>query len=329
MPRTVRVHAFGGPEVLEIEEHPAPVPGRGQVRLDIRAIGINRNEIAFRSGHGGPPPTFPAQIGFEAAGVIAAVGPNVTEFAPGERVAVIPTFSVWEYGLYSETSLAPARALVRIPDEQSWTEAAATWAAFATAWVGLVDQGALSSAQMVLITAASSSVGLAAIQMAQDLGAIPIALTRSATKVEQLRHAGAAAVIATNTEVPRAEIMRLTDGRGANLAFDAVAGELFSSLVPSIRVGGRAVVYGGLSREAPQLPLFALLGRNLTIRGFALSLSLSDDSKLAAAKAAILDGLERGALRPTIARTFPFSDIAEAHRYMESGAQFGKIVVTV
>src|ERR1700682_4139861 len=169
MTRSVRIHEFGGPEVLRVENVPVGEPGAGEVRLRIHAIGLNRTELTLRSGRLPAKPALPSPIGFEAAGVIDALGPHVSGFSVGDRVALVPAYNASQYGLYGEASLAPARSLVAIPDSISFVEAAATWVAFGTAWGGLVAVGALSAGQNVLVSAASSSVGLAAIQIANLL----------------------------------------------------------------------------------------------------------------------------------------------------------------
>jgi NADPH:quinone reductase-like Zn-dependent oxidoreductase len=169
MIRSVRIHEFGGQEVLRIEEVEVEEPGEGEVRIRIRAIGINRTEITLRSGRSPAKPPLPTKIGFEAAGEVEAIGAGVKGFAVGDRVALVPAYGASRYGLYGESSLAPARSLIRIPDGVSFEQAAATWAAYGTAWAGLVALGKLAAGQTVLLPAASSSVGLAAIQIANRL----------------------------------------------------------------------------------------------------------------------------------------------------------------
>ncbi len=226
MSRSVRIHEFGGPDVLKIEDVVVPDPGPGQVRLRVHAIGLNRTEVTLRTGRSAVKPQLPTQIGFEAAGTIDALGPGIAGYAIGDRVAVIPAYGAGEYGLYGEVSLAPARSLIAIPPNVIWEEAAATWTAFTTAWAGLVDIAELSSGQVVLISAASSSVGLAAIQIARKLGAVPVALTRTSAKADELRARGAAHVVATQEQDLVAEIKRITDGKGAEVIFDSVAGRI-------------------------------------------------------------------------------------------------------
>jgi NADPH:quinone reductase-like Zn-dependent oxidoreductase len=327
MSRSVRIHEFGGPEVLTIEEVAVPELGATEVRLQVKAIGLNRSEVLLRSGRAATQPVLPTQIGLEAAGLIDAVGSDVKGFTIGDRVAVIPGQSGYHY--YGELALAPARTLVKAPDHVSWEAAAATWMAFGTAWGGIIDAAGLSAGQAALITAASSSTGLAAIQVARSIGATPIALTRTSAKKRALLNAGAAHVIATEEQDLVAEIVRLTDGKGAEVAFDAVGGPAFAQLVDAMSDNGKIIVYGRLSPDATPLPVVRVLWKDLSIRGFSLPRVVLDDVKLVALKRFVSEGLASGALRPVIAKTFPFDDIVAAHRYLESGDQIGKVVVTV
>jgi len=281
----------------------------------------------MRSGKSATKATLPAQLGVEAAGVIEAFGSDVDGLAVGDRVAVIP--GDLGRGYYGEVALAPARTLVKIPPNQSWQDAAATWMAFGTAWAGLIDIARLSTGRTVLITAASSSAGLAAIQTARKVGANPVALTRTSAKATALLEAGAAHVIATEEQDLVTEVARLTGGKGAEVVFDAVGGPTFEKLAEATAIGGLLIAYGRFSPDVTPLPLAKVLWKDLTIRGFVLPTAVALDDKLAALKQFIGEGLASGALRPIIAKTFPFDEIVAAHRYLETGAQFGKVVVTV
>jgi NADPH:quinone reductase-like Zn-dependent oxidoreductase len=329
MIRSVPVYEFGGPGALRIENVEVEEPGEDEVRIRIGAIGINRTEITLRSGRLPTKPPLPTKIGFEAAGEIEKLGPGIEGFGIGDRVALVPAYPASRYGFYGESSLAPARSLVRIPDKLSFEEAAATWAAYGTAWAGLVALAKLGSGQTVLLPAASSSVGLAAIQIARRLGARPVALTRTSTKADELRNLGAVAVVATEEQDVVSEVKRLTDGRGAALVFDPVGGAGFTKLEESTASGGLLIVYGALSRDPTVMSLFPIFARNLTIRGVSLPAYAADDGQLAALKRFVTEGLADESLSPVIARIFPFDEIVEAHRFMEAGNQVGKIVVTV
>jgi NADPH:quinone reductase-like Zn-dependent oxidoreductase len=181
----------------------------------------------------------------------------------------------------------------------------------------------------VLIPAASSSVGLAAIQIANRIGARPIALTRTSAKVEALLGHGAAAVIATAEQDVAVEARALTGGTGADLVFDPVGGQGFAELARATRSGGLLVLYGALSPDPTVIPPFDIFARDLTVRGLALTGLTRADDALAEMKAFVSSGLADGTLRPVIARAFPFDSIADAHRFIEAGEQVGKVVVTV
>jgi NADPH:quinone reductase-like Zn-dependent oxidoreductase len=189
-----------------------------------------------------------------------------------------------------------------------------------------VAVGRLADGQTVLVPAASSSVGLAASQIANRLGARPIALTRTSTKADELRARGAAAIVATEEQDVVSEIKRFTNGKGADLVFDLVSGPTFAKLVEATASGGLLIFYGALSRDQTAVPPFHIFARNLTIRGVSHA---SDDAQLGKLKRFVTEGLADGALSPVIARAFPFDETVEAHRFMEAGTQVGKIVVTV
>jgi len=181
----------------------------------------------------------------------------------------------------------------------------------------------------VLIPAASSSVGLASIQIANRIGARPLELTRSHAKANALLRHGAAAVVATGEQDVVAEVKRLTGGKGAELVFDPVGGPGFADLVRATANGGTLVLYGALAADPTVVPPYDILARDLTVRGLALTARTRDDAQLAALKRFVGEGLADGTLRPTIDRTFAFDEIAAAHRFIEAGEQVGKIVVTV
>jgi len=328
MAKQVRFDSIGGPEVLRIVETDVPAPGPGEVRIAVKAIGLNRAESMYRSGTYIIDPVFPARLGSEAAGTIDAVGPDVAGLAPGDRVAVVPAFSYHDYGLYGDLVLAPARATVKLPDDLGWTDAAAVWMAYVTAWGALIDTANLAAGETLLIPAASSSVGLAAIQVANRVGAIPVALTRTAAKAGLLHEAGAAHVIVTDEADLAAEVRRITGGPGARVVFDPVGGPGFAQLAAVTAERGTLIVYGALDSRATPLPVGDVLGRSLTVRGYLVFEASQDDAKLAAATAFVLDGLASGTLRPRIDRIFPFERIVDAHRHLEGNSQIGKIVVT-
>jgi len=329
MARVVRFHETGGPEVLKIEQVDLPPPGPGEVRLNVKALGLNRAESMFRNGQYLETPKFPAQLGYEASGIIEAIGEGVEGYQPGDVVSVVPAFSLNQYGLYGDAAIVPTYALARHPKFLSWEEAAAVWMMYGTAYGALIEIADLQPNDTLLIPAASSSVGLAAIQIARTVGAVPVALTRGSAKRAALEAAGAPHVIVTNEQDLVAETRKITGGKGARVVFDPVGGPTVTKLCQAMSQRGILFQYGALSPEPTPLPLFDVLGKSLTIRGYILGEITSNPASLERAKTFIVEGLSTGKLKPIIAKTFPLDQIVEAHRYLESNEQFGKIVVTV
>ncbi|TGP20018.1 MULTISPECIES: zinc-dependent alcohol dehydrogenase family protein [unclassified Mesorhizobium] len=328
MARVVRFHARGGPEVLRIEDVEVPPPGPGEVRIRVKALGLNRAEASLRKGSYIETPALPSGLGLEAAGIVEAVGEGVDDFAPGDAVSIIPPHSMGRWPAYGELVTFPAKLVVKHPPSLGFEAAAATWMQYLTAYGALVDIARLGRGEPVVITAASSSVGLAAIQIAGMIGAVPIAVTRTSAKKSALLDAGAAYVVASQEENLEARLKEIAP-QGVRVVLDAVGGPIFAPLTSAMSRGGILLEYGGLSPEPTPFPLLAVLAKTLTLRGYLVHEITGDPVRLEAAKAFILDGLASGALKPVIARTFPFDRIVEAHRFLESGEQFGKVVVTV
>ena len=328
MSRIVRFHRTGGPEVLQFDELDIGSPKEGEVRIRVLALGLNRAEAMFRAGTYFEAPKLPARLGWEAAGEIEAIGPGVTGFSVGDAVSTIPAFSMNQYGVYGDVAIVPAHAVAKHPASLSWTEAAAIWMQYLTAYGALVEITRPKKGDAVLITAASSSVGLAAIQIVNSLEAVSIAITRTGAKREALLEAGAKHVIATHEQDMAQEVMRLTENKGARVAFDSVAGRELESLAAAVGNGGTIFEYGGLAPEPTPFPLFLALEKSLIVRGYNSYSIVGNRESLERGKRFVVDGLAAGRLKPVIARTFPLAEIVEAHRYLESNQQIGKIVVT-
>ncbi len=329
MAKVVRFHKVGGPEVLQLDEVEVAPPKQGEIQIRVKAIGLNRAESMFRSGQYLEAPRLPARLGYEASGTVAAVGAGVQGFKAGDAVSVIPSFSLNEYGFYGELANAPAHAVTHHPASLSWVDAAAVWMQYLTAYGAVVDIAGLKAGDSILIPAASSSVGLAAIQIARKVGATPIALTRGHAKRQALKDAGADHVISTDEQDLVKEVLSLTSGKGARVVFDPVGGPTFAKLAEATAHRGTLFLYGALSTEPTPLPLFTTLAKWLTIRGYVMTEITSNPGRLERALEFINEGLADGSLKPIIAKTFPLKDIVEAHRYLESNQQIGKVIVTV
>ncbi len=329
MSKIVRFDKVGDANVLKIVDETHAEPGEGEVRIKVKAIGLNRAEVLFRQGLYLEKPILPARIGYEASGVVEAVGPSVSGFKVGDVVSTIPSFKMSKYGVYGETATVPASALAKYPETLSPEEGASIWMQYLTAYGALVELGKLQAGQHVVITAASSSVGFAAIQICKDLGAISIATTRTNAKKQNLLDAGANHVIVTNDEDMVMRINEITGGKGAEMAFDAVAGPMLSQLAKAAAYGGIIFEYGALSLETTPYPLMLALDKSLLVYGYTLFHLNRHPEMQARGKQYVYDGLKKGSLKPIIDKVFKFSDIAVAHQYMESNQQNGKIVVSV
>ena len=189
--KTVRFHQTGDASVLEIEQLPLIEPGENEVRIKVEAFGLNRAEVMFRNGAYLDTPVLPSRIGYEASGVVDAVGQGVSEFKPGDRVSTIPAFAMSQYGVYGESAVVPVHAVAKSPAMFSAEQSTAIWMQYLTAYGALVALGNLQAEQWLLVTAASSSVGVAAIQLGKSLGAKVIATTRGGDKVDFLLEQGA------------------------------------------------------------------------------------------------------------------------------------------
>jgi NADPH:quinone reductase-like Zn-dependent oxidoreductase len=329
MPKIIRFDRLGGPEVLKIQEEPTKQPGNGEVRIKVQAVGLNRAELMFMHGQYLETPRLPAGLGYEAAGVVEAIGPSVDKQWLGKTVSTIPSFSMNQYPMLGEEVIAPVAALGEYPAKLSPVEGAAIWMQYVTAYGALIATARLDKGDFVVITAASSSVGIAAIEIAKAEGAISIATTRKSAKKAELFSLGADRVIATQEEDFVAQVKEITGGKGAHVIFDPVAGPFLEKLAESAASGGTIFEYGALSIQPTPFPLFTALRKGLCIRGYILWEITQIPEKLATAKKYVYDRLADGRFRPKIAKTFPFAQTVDAYKYLESNAQVGKVVITV
>lgn len=323
--RVARIQTLDGPDGIHIAPEPVAKPGPGEVLLRMRALGLNRAEAMFARGHYLVQPDLPSRIGLEGVGVVTATGAGVEGVELGQRVAVAGPLEMLSYGLAGESALAKPAMLMPDVSQFSDAELAAFWVAFLTAYSGLVQEGRLRQGETALISAASSSAGLAAIQVAKHLGARVVATTRSGEKAGKLKAAGADRVIATDHESV------VDSGEAIDVLFDAVAGPFPASLAPLLKPGARIVVYGVLSGNPDTAyPLFAGVGNNLRMSAFHLGYHvLADGARRNEAVGWVHEGGRLGRLKPIIDKSFDFEALPDAYRYLEAAKQVGKVVVTI
>lgn len=327
--KIVRFYEAGGPEVLRVENLPVPEPGAGEVRLRVKAIGLNRAEVMFRNDRYFYHPLFPSKLGYEASGVVEAVGIDVDPGLVGKTMSSVPAFAADAYGVYGEVAILPASALAAYPSKLSYEEGTSIWMQYITAYGALVHYSRVTKGDYVLITAASSSVGIAAIEIVKAEGATSIATTRSSKKKEELLSAGADYVIVTADEDMVDRVKEITSGEGARIIFDPIGGPGVEAPAQAAAQGATIFVYGSLSSEMAPYPIFPAMAKSLKFQGYTLFELTTNASLFKEATKYIYEGIEAGKFSPRIDRTFTLSDIVDAHRYMEQNQQVGKIVVTV
>ena len=304
-------------------------PGPRELRIRVAAIGLNRADIQFRRGEYIEPPRFPSRLGYEAAGVVEATGRADCGFNVGDRVSVLPAFSLNDYGTYGETAILPVHAVTTYPRALDAESAAGLWMSYLTAYGGLIENPGLAKGAWVLITAATGGVGNAAIQISKAAGARVIATTRQREKVEKLSSLGAEHVIDTSQEDLVTKVRSITGGHGADIIFDPLAGSTAQALAEVAAQGGVITIYGYFAGITTPLPLIPFLLKGLAFRSFNIFRLTADAERLSRAKRYITDGVERGTFRVAIDRLFRFEEIVRAHEYVEGNFQNGKVVVTV
>ena len=323
--RTIVVSRFGGPEVLSLVERDRPEPTRGEVRVRVRAAGVNRADIVQRIGRYPAPSDAPADVlGLEFAGEVESLGTGATAWKVGDRV-----FGLVGGGAYAEALVTHERLLAAIPASMSFTDAAAAPEAFITAYDAMIVQGKLAMGETVLVHAAGSGVGTAAIQLARLSGAHSIGTARSAQKLERARELGLDHGIAVTGPAFADDVMRLTGGRGVEVVLELVGGDYLREDLASVTSEGRVILVGLMAGASTTLDLGTVLRKRVTVRGTVLR-SRPLEQKLDAMQAFVrhvVPLLAKGALRPVVDRVLPLADAAAAHTYVEQNQSFGKVVL--
>jgi NADPH:quinone reductase-like Zn-dependent oxidoreductase len=329
MPKVVRFHQLSGPEALKFEDHPSREPKAGEVRLRVQAVGLNRAEALYARGQYLEQPRLPSGLGYEAAGIVEAVGPGVDSTWIGRHISTVPGFSMNDYPVLGEEAVVPVATIACYPEKLSPTEGTAIWMQYLTAWGGLIHVGRIVKRDFVLITAASSSVGLAAIQITKEEGAIAIATTRTSKKRDELLALGADHVIATAEEDLIARVTEITGGKGARVIFDPVAGPFVEQLAGAAANHAILIEYGSLSLQPTPFPLIVAMHKQLTMRAYTLHEINADPDLSRSGREYVFDRVADGRFTPRIDKVFPFADTVKAYQYLESNQQIGKVVITL
>ncbi len=340
--RAVVITEHGEPEVLRVEERPEPPVGPGEVRIAVRAAGVNFADLLARSGMYPDAPKPPCVVGYEVAGEVESLGVGVDSLAVGDRVLAGTMF-----GGYAELVTANHADVLPLPERLSFEQGAAIPVNYATAYAGLVIMGGLRAGDRVLIHAAAGGVGIAGSQIARNIGA-EVFGTASARKHEAIREHGVDHPIDYATADFEQEVRELTDGEGIDVAFDAIGPSSFRKDYRLLRPGGRLVCFGlsevqtGLGRNIPGL-LKGVVGMTTATMPWWKSLAIMNENRgvfglnmlgwwktegdIRRTIEPIADDLEAGRLEPVVAESFPFDRAADAHRYIHERRNIGKVVL--
>lgn len=317
----------GGPEVLAWREVPTPEPGRGEVRVRVRATAVNRADLLQRMGLYPAPPDAPQQIpGLEFAGEIDALGDGVTAWKPGDRV-----FGLVGGGAYAERLVTHADCVARMPDGLTFTDAAAIPEAFITAWDAMVTQAGLGAGETVLVHAVGSGVGTAAVQIARALSARALGTARTAAKLGRAQKLGMDRGFAVENGKFADDILRANGGRGVDVVLELVGGAYVAEDLLCAAPRARIVIVGLMAGVRADLDLGLILRKRLVVRGTQLrARPLGEKIEVTQAFARhVVPLVESGALKPIVDRVMPLPEAAAAHQAMAANEGFGKLVLAL
>ncbi|MFP4501982.1 MAG: synaptic vesicle VAT-1 family membrane protein [Candidatus Hydrogenedentota bacterium] len=336
--RQIWITKAGGPEVLEVREAPTPEPGAGEIRIRVKASGVNFADIMARMGQYPDAPPIPCVVGYEVSGDVDAVGPGVTGFSQGDRVV-----SLTQFNGYSDAVVVPAVYARRLPDQVTYEAAAAIPVNYCTAWIMLVRCGNIQAGETALVHSAGGGVGLAALQICQWRGAHVVG-TASAGKHARLTEMGVAHCIDYNTEDFEQEVMGYTQGQGVDIVLDAVGGRSFKKGYRCLAPLGRLFMFGVSSSAVGKRRSIAAIAKTLLTMPWFHPIPLIDKNrgvfgtnmghlwdvmdKLGADMDHILQLTAEGAFAPVVDATFPFDQAGEAHAYIQDRKNFGKVLLT-
>ena len=325
--RAIVVTEPGGPEVLQVRDVEEPTPGPDDLLIDVKATALNRADLAQRGGRYPAPRGVRSDVpGLEMAGVVAQAGERVTGYAQGDRV-----FGLLGGGGYAERVVTHHAMVARIPERLGYPEAASIPEVFLTAYDALFNWCGLAMGERVLVHAAGSGVGIAAIQLARTAGAFSFATAGSKAKLAKAAELGLDIGIDYHVEDFQQVVERETGGRGVDVILDVVGATYWERNLASMAVRGRMVLVGSMGGGKAETSISALMPKRLTVHGTVLR-ARPIEEKIALTnqfKRHVLPLIASGSVAPVVDRVFPLAEASEAHRYMESNANFGKIVLAV
>jgi len=323
--KAVLCKAFGPPEDLVLEDIAAPEPGPGEVLVDVHASALNFPDVLMIAGKYQSQPPFPFSPGGELAGTVAALGEGANRFKVGDRV-----FGGTGHGGFVEQIAAPEAVLRPMPDKMDFVQASGITTTYGTSYYALKQRAALQSGETLLVTGAAGGVGLAAVELGKAMGARVIAAASTAEKLAAAKAAGADELINYSDGDLKDKVKALTGGKGVDVIYDPVGGELFDQCMRSIGWYGRVLVIGFAAGDIPRVPINLILLKSCQLVGvFYGSWSARFRAEADANFDEILELYEAGKIDPLIGRTYPLEQSAEAMRCLSERQAIGKVVVTI
>lgn len=317
--KAIRVHQFGGPEALKLEEIPTPKPDAGQVLVRVRAVGVNPYDTYMRAGTYAIKPPLPYTPGSDAAGTVEAVGAGVTKVKPGDRVYTAKTLT----GAYAEYALALEEQVYRLPDKISFEQGAGVWVPYGTAYHALHHFAKARAGETVLVHGASGGVGTASVQIARAMGMTVFGTAGTDKGLELVKREGAHHAFNHHSAGYHEEIMKASGGKGIDVILEMLANVNLAGDLKMLAIEGRVVVIG--SRGDVTITPRDLMSRRASVRAF--TLWAAQAAEVAEIHAGIFAGMENGTLRPVVAKQIPLAEAARAHKeILEPGAS-GQIVL--
>lgn len=316
---TIRVHEFGDPEVLRLEDVPTPKPGSGEVLVRMHAIGVNPVETYIRAGTYARLPKLPYTPGNDGAGVVEKIGADVNDFEPGDRVYTAGSLS----GTYAEFALCKTEQVHRLPENVSFAQGAAMGTPYATAYRGLFQRADAKPGETALVHGASGGVGTAAVQLARARGLRVFGTAGSDEGRKLAREQGAHEVFDHRAPDHFEQIMKATGGHGVDVIVELLANVNLGKDLTILAKGGRVAIIG--SRGRVEIDPRDTMQRDVDLRGMVLP--NTPPAEMASIHAALVAGLENGTLRPVIGKEFPLAEAAQAHRAVMGPGAVGKIVL--
>ncbi|WP_104161962.1 NAD(P)H-quinone oxidoreductase [Arthrobacter sp. ZGTC212] len=323
--RAIVINSPGGPEALQVQEVPAPVPGPGEVLIDVAAAGLNRADVLQRQGHYPVPAGSSEYPGLEVSGRIAALGTGVEGLSVGADVVALLTG-----GGYADQVNVPAGQVLPVPAGLDLVTAAALPETAATVFSNLFMAAGVTEGDHVLIHGGAGGIGTMAIQMVAAFGAVPMVTAGSAEKLELARSLGAQVLINYKTEDFVARVREVTDGRGADVILDVIGAKYLQRNLEALAVSGRLVIIGLQGGTKAEIDLNLLMRKRLAVIGTTLRARPTEEKAaiMQAVKQYVWPLVEAGKIRPLVDKTFPLAEAAAAHEYFDSGVHTGKILLT-